>query len=168
MPVRHFVDSRNALVVTFCWGRVTRDELAASLAGLRSCPEFQADYQQLIELSQSSQTTLDFNDLCGIHLAHDPFSNEGRRAFVAPRQTASFGFARMYQSIVDSPQIEVFDSLANALRWLRLDLSIDKDGEPILLPREGLPRAYRRLWKRLGGGVPPSHQTGFERNVGRQ
>ncbi len=120
VSVQHFVAFNSAVVFTLCWGEVTRDELVTSLADLRNRPEFRASYHQLIDLSQSSKTALDFKDICGIHLADDPFSNEGRRAFVAPRGSASFGFARMYQFIVDSSQIEVFDSLANAIRWLGL------------------------------------------------
>jgi hypothetical protein len=149
VSVQHFVDSFNAVVFTLCWREVTRDEIVASLAGLRSRPGFQASFRQLIDLSQSSKTALDFKDLCGIHLADDPFSNEGRRAFVAPQGSASFGFARMYQSIVDSSKIEVFDSLADAIRWLRLDVSISEGGRLVLLPPEVVPRMYRKLWKRL-------------------
>jgi hypothetical protein len=155
VSVQHLVDSCNAVVFTLCWGEVTRDELVASLAELRNRPEFRASYHQLIDLSQSSKTALDFKDLCGIHLADDPFSNEGRRAFVAPRGSASFGFARMYQSIVDSSQIEVFGSLADAIRWLRLDVSIGEDSQLVLLPPQIVPRMYRRLWRRLRLAASP-------------
>ena len=157
MSVYHFVDSWNAVVFTLCWREVTRDELVSSLAQLRNHPEFRISYHQLIDLFHVSKTALDFKDLCGIHLADDPFSGESRRAFVAPRGSASFGFARMYQSIVDGSQIEVFDSLADAIRWLGVDVSIDEGGQ-LLLPPEILPRMYARLWKRLRRAASHSFQ----------
>jgi hypothetical protein len=167
MSVQHFVDCCNAVVFTFCWGEVTREELVHSLAELRMRPEFHATYHQLIDLSQAAKTALDFKDLCGIRLADDPFSNEGRRAFVAPRGSASFGFARMYQSIVNSPRIEVFHSLADAIHWLGLHALVGREGQLTLDTSDIASRMYRRIWKRLKATSYCPEQVGVQGNERR-
>jgi hypothetical protein len=123
VSVLHFVDSSNRLVITLCSGEVSRTEVVASLTELRQHPDFRPDFCQLVDLSQVSRLDLYFADMNTIHRAHDPFSNEGRRAVIAPGSGATFGLARMYQSIVDSAHFEVFQSSLDAIAWLGLDVT---------------------------------------------
>lgn len=90
---------------------------------LREHPDFRADFSQLVDLSEVSRLDLFFADMNTIHRVHDPFSKEAKRAVVAPGGGATFGLARMYQSIVDSEQFEVFRSLLDAISWLGLEVT---------------------------------------------
>ena len=123
MPVKNFVDPAHSIVFTVCSGNVTRDELVSSFANLNQNPNFRPDFHQLIDLSQASQLELGFKSLFDIHRTCDPFSRKGKRAFIAPHADA-FGTARIYQSIVNGPQIEVFRTTMEAIRWLGLEITI--------------------------------------------
>jgi hypothetical protein len=124
MPVLHVVDSSNRIVITKCTGDVSRDEIAKSLQELREHPDFKPDFNQVSDLSQVSRLNMGFNDMEAIQHLHDPFSKEGKRAVVAPGNGTTFGLARMYQSLVDHENFEVFHSLLDAVAWLGLDGSV--------------------------------------------
>jgi hypothetical protein len=124
VPILHFVDPPRRLVVTTCWGEVSRTEVEASLTKLRKHPDFRPDFRQLADLSRVLNLDLYFADMDAIHRGYDPFSNEGRRAVVVPDNGATYGLARMYQSLVDSPQFEVFRSMLDAIAWLGLEVTI--------------------------------------------
>jgi hypothetical protein len=117
MPVSSFVDASNRLVITLCVGEVTLAELTATFTEIRNHSGFQPDFRQLSDLSRVTNLSLHFPDLYHLQQACDPFSNQGRRAVVAP-DTVTFGLSRMYQLIADSPNFEVFRSLPDALGWL--------------------------------------------------
>ncbi len=120
MPVQHFIDPAMRLVITKCWGTVSRDEVVASLQELKRNPDFSADFQQLIDLSEVSGLKLGFNDMEIIHRLYDPFSNEGRRAVIAPGQGAIYGLSRMYQLLVDHDHFAIVHNLDSAIVWLGL------------------------------------------------
>ncbi len=124
MPVLHFIDPTNRLVITMCSGEVSRAEVETSLTALHQHPDFGRDFCQLVDLSQVSHLDLRFADMDAIHRVHDPFSNKGRRAVLALGSEANFGLARMYQSIVDSAQFKVFRSMLDAVAWLGLEVTI--------------------------------------------
>ncbi len=123
MPVSHIVDPVHHLVITSCSGVVSRDEMVTSLTKLRENKDFQPNFFQLADLSKVSSLKLGFNDLEAIHRLYDPFSNQGKRAVVAPGTGATFGLARMYQSLVEHTRFEVFQSLQEAVAWLGLDVT---------------------------------------------
>ncbi len=132
MPVWHVVDHSHRLVITTCSGEISRDEMVASLTWLRDHPDFRSEFSQLADLTQVSSLKLGFHDLEAIHRLHDPFSNEGKRAVVAPGAGATFGLARMYQSLVDHVRFEVFQSLLEAVAWLGLDGAVIEAARPTL------------------------------------
>jgi hypothetical protein len=101
---------------------LTRADLEATFAEIGGNPEFQPDFQQLIDLSKVSKCPLYSRDLYQLKV-YDPFSNKGKRAVVAPRGVL-FGIGRMYQQILSSPQFEVFHSLVEAVSWLGLNVGI--------------------------------------------
>jgi hypothetical protein len=117
MPVSSFVDASNRLVITLCLGEVTLAELTATSTDIRNHPGFHPDFRQLIDLSRVTNLPLHFPDLYHLRQACDPFSDQGRRAVVAP-DAITFGLSRMYQLIVDNPNFEVVRSLPDALGWL--------------------------------------------------
>ena len=123
MPVSHIVDPSHQLVITRCSGVVSRHEMVTSLTKLRGDKHFRPYFMQLADLSQVSSLKLDFNDLEAIQRLYDPFSNQGKRAVVAPGTGATFGLARMYQCLVEHTRFEVFQSLLEAIAWLGLDVT---------------------------------------------
>jgi hypothetical protein len=120
----HFVDPASRLVVTTCTGEVSRIEVETSLTKLRRHPDFKPDFRQLADLSLVSRLDLHFVDMETIYHGYDPFSNEAKRAVVAPDNGATYGLARMYQSIVNSAQFEVFQLMLDAITWLGLEATI--------------------------------------------
>jgi len=120
MPTTSLVSTRYRLVITTCFGELTLDELKVGAAHVRNHPEFHPDFRQFIDLSHVVKLHLHFRDLYQLKHANDPFSNEGKRAVVAPSDL-TFGMSRMYQLILNSAHFEVFHSLAEALAWLELD-----------------------------------------------
>ena len=135
MPVLRFVDPSNRVVITMCSGEVSRTEVETTLTELSQHPDFRPDFSHLVDLSEVSRLNLYFADLDTIHRAHDPFSNKSRRAVVAPGSGATFGLARMYQSLVESAQFRVFESMADALAWLGLDVTILQTARSVLRKR---------------------------------
>ena len=123
MPVQHFVAPAMRLVITLCWGEVLRDEVINGLEKLSLNPDFNPDFAQLTDLSQVSKLNLGFNDMDVIHCLHDPFSNVGKRAVVAPGHDALYGLARMYQLLVDHEHFEVFHLLPDAVSWVGLEIT---------------------------------------------
>jgi hypothetical protein len=63
MSVVHFVDRPNHLVISKLSGRVTPDEITASLKKLRGDPDFRPHFRQLADLSQVSSIDLRRADL---------------------------------------------------------------------------------------------------------
>jgi hypothetical protein len=120
MPVLSFVDSPARLVITLCIGQVTPKDISATFSEIRSHPGFHPDFRQLSDLSLASSIPLRFPDLYHLQQACDPFSNQGKRAVVAP-DPVPFGLSRMYQLIVNNPNFEVFHSLPDALNFLEWD-----------------------------------------------
>jgi hypothetical protein len=117
MPVSSFVDSPARLVITLCIGEVTLKEISATFSEIRNHSGFHPDFRQLSDLSLASRIPLRFPDLYHLQQSCDPFSNQGKRAMVAP-DPVPFGLSRMYQLIVNSPNFEVFHSLPDALNFL--------------------------------------------------
>lgn len=124
MPVLHFVDASNRLVITTCAGEVSREEVVESLKELRAHPDFRPDFGQLADLSEVSRLNLSFNDMEAIARLYNPFSNEGKRAMVVPVKGATFGLTRMYQLLVDHEHFEIFQSAHDAIVWLGLGTTI--------------------------------------------
>jgi hypothetical protein len=127
MPILHVVDSSNRLVITTYTGDVSREEVVARLKELRDRHDFQPDFSQLTDLTQVSKLNLDFHDMEAIYHSYDPFSHEAKRAVVAPANSATFGLARVYQSLVEPAQFEVFHSLLEAISWLGLEATTVTD-----------------------------------------
>ncbi len=122
MSVLHLVNSVNRVVITRCSGVVSRTEIEASFAELRKHPDFKPEFHQLADLSEVSNLDLHFADMEVIR-RDDPFSRKARRAVVAPGSGTTFGLARMYQSMVDSAEFEVFQSMADAIVWLGFEIT---------------------------------------------
>ncbi|PYX20915.1 MAG: hypothetical protein DMG82_20525 [Acidobacteria bacterium] len=146
MPVQHFVDAGNRLVITKCSGAVSRAEVVTSMEELSSQPDFRCDFRQLVDLSRVSKLNVGFNDIEAIHRLCDPFSNEGKRAVIAPGHGAIFGLARMYQLLVDHENFQVFQTIHEAIVWLGLEFAIVNVSirKADFTPNQQLPRKRAR------------------------
>ena len=123
MPIHYSIDRGRRIVFTTWSDQLTYEELRAHLDELRSDPNFDPSFDQLINLSDVSVIRLTFNNLSAIK-DHDPFSLESRRAVVAPRDVA-YGISRMYETIRGGG-LTVFRSMEPARTWLGLDLQVTK------------------------------------------
>jgi hypothetical protein len=111
----HFnVDSERRLVTVRFGNEVTVQDVVQYLESLRTSLAFEADFSELVDLTQVKSSEVDFQ--AAMMLAHkvDPFSREARRAFVAP-MAATFRTIRMYQMARgDDSSIAVFRTMAEA------------------------------------------------------
>ena len=129
MPLQYVIDSSNRLVTTICSGVLTFSDVAACTEAMRADPEFQSDFRHLNDVTQVTKFSLRYDDLHLIRKSLDPFSDQCRRAFVAPGSGVAFGLARMYQLMLGNPNCEVFHSLDEAQRWLGIEAaSAVRDG----------------------------------------
>ena len=123
MAVLHLVERSHRLVISSYSGEVTLEQVVSACEGLRRNPDFHPDHRQLADLSQVSNLDLHFEDMAAIR-EHDPFSKRARRALFVPERGATFGLARMYETVVDADELGVFSSLLDALAWLDLDVTV--------------------------------------------
>ena len=120
MPAKFEIDKPGRLVRSSAWGKLTLADLRDHREALLGHPDFNPDYDQLIDFSEVT-----FVELTGaqIHSAtlDTVFSSKSRRALIAPAPTV-FGLARMYEtyySMLDNPaNLRVFRDKSSALKWL--------------------------------------------------
>lgn len=158
VSVHHFVDPSHSVVISTCSGEVTFQDILASVAELRDDPKFEPGFRQLGDLSHISGVKFGISELQEIYRAHDPFSNEGRRAMV----TAGVGHAHdlvcAYQMLVSRSRFGIFRSMEEAVSWLDLSITIIEpsaaenpdpqtrlhDEEPLILDLPpDVPRSFR-------------------------
>jgi hypothetical protein len=119
MPWHFEVDRLRRVVQVRVHGTLCDQDLLDGDEALRNHPEFQPDFDQLIDMREAvgAKVTTD-----GIRaLAHKPplFSPESRRAIVVLTDLG-FGMARMFELLREgkSGEIRVFRDLAEANDWL--------------------------------------------------
>ncbi|HTR25502.1 MAG TPA: hypothetical protein VMI10_16085 [Terriglobales bacterium] len=123
MPCDYVIHKAQRLVITSAVGVVTFEEMKAHQERLRKDPEFDLEFNQLIDASAA--TEVDLNRSGAQELTQrNIFSPKSKRALVAIKP-AIFGIGRLlltYLEMSDSPsQTHAFYELAPALQWLGLD-----------------------------------------------
>jgi len=123
MPVRYVIVKDRRLVVTTASGHVTFAELKTHQDRLLSDPDFNPEFNQLLDGTGVTQLDLSTDEVRML-ASRRMFSPLSRRAFVAA-SPGVFGVARMaeaYFEISGSPsQIMVFSDMASALKWLGIE-----------------------------------------------
>ena len=121
MPADYRIDKSLGLVFTKGEGVLTTQEVLTHSLRLREDPDFDPNYNQLIEI-RASQFAISIDDVAKIATQEDIFSEQSRRAFVA-ETNLNFGMTRMLLAHSESSaaQIEVFRDISEARRWLGLD-----------------------------------------------
>jgi len=101
---------------------VTRADMVAGMAEMEAIERTLGRVpDRIADLSGLTNSDLDYRLI--LHVADDrrerKFPNTFRTAIVAPTQV-TYGFARMFQTLMDNPMIEVriFESVADAEAWL--------------------------------------------------
>lgn len=117
----HFTAEPGLLRVVL-FGAVTGAELQSLAAELEKIEQaLPVTPNRLTDLSQLSGSELSFPDVFAIadRRKAQKIANPVKSAFVAPN-AVNIGFARMYQTLNDHPQIEIqiFSSLEDAETWL--------------------------------------------------
>jgi hypothetical protein len=107
------------LIVTTAEGRVTFDDIRAHQARLPADPDFDASFDQLIDMTAATKFEISA-DQARILAKRRILSPESRRAFVATKPHI-FGLGRMMEIYREGPgyaDVQVFYSMDEALEWL--------------------------------------------------
>jgi hypothetical protein len=127
LPYSYIVYKQHHLVVSTGTGRVTCSEIKARQDQARSDPEFDPNFNQIVDLRRA--TTVDLTvDETRMLASRTIFSSSARRAFVVTTP-AVFGMGRMWEIYTEiargTSQIRLFANLAAALDWLGLENDLD-------------------------------------------
>jgi hypothetical protein len=115
--IQYTIDRARRIVFTAIGGEVTLDQSLAYCNQLGSDPEFDSSFDQLVSFPESARPGSQFSSPF-LHPTVDPFSPESKRAVVAPADVV-YGVSRMYESILDREDFQVFRTLAEAKAFLR-------------------------------------------------
>ena len=127
MPFSYVVYKKHRLVVGTGTGRVTYDEIKARQDQTKGDPDFNSDFNQIVDLRAA--TTVDLTvDQARELASRNIFSPTSRRAFIATTP-AVFGMGRMWESYTEiaqkTSQIRIFSNLLSAIDWLGLKDKVD-------------------------------------------
>ena len=119
MPWSYEIDEPGQLVRVRLYGEVSNPDLIAADDSLRSDPEFQKHFDQLVDMSDAIEGTLSADAIRELVSRPPLFSMSSRRAIVA-RTDLGYGLARIFQARRGevAGEIAIFRSLAAAELWL--------------------------------------------------
>jgi hypothetical protein len=120
MPTSYVIRKEQRLVISTASGRVTYDEIQSHRESLLSNPDFDPDYDQVINFLDAEELDLSSTEIRQL-ARRKIFSAASRRAIVA-KAPAIFGIGRMFQMFTEiegvKPSIEIVGDLVSALQWL--------------------------------------------------
>jgi hypothetical protein len=120
VPVSYAIDAKQKLVTSRLWGVVTDDDVRDHNQKLRTDPEFNPGYRQLVDMTELTEIQVSTRMIDETSV--DQFFNPGtRRAFVATAD-AVFGMARKFALQAEGlgQTIQVFREFRRAEEWLGL------------------------------------------------
>lgn len=117
-PTQFEVDTEKRLIAVRFFGKVTIRKIAEYAANLRAHPNFRPVFGELVDLREVREMDLQVYDFLGLADNIDPFSPDAKRAFVV-RNTVQSHAARMHKVLRPKRNIEIFESLERAERWVR-------------------------------------------------
>jgi hypothetical protein len=118
MPAHFALDPEKRLVSVKFDSHVTVPDVLQYLENLKADLRFDPSFDELVDLTEVTNTDVDFQSAMMIANSVDPFSWTARRAFVAPRP-GIFGIVRMYESARgEDGSIAAFHTMEEAKRWL--------------------------------------------------
>jgi hypothetical protein len=119
MPIEICVLPGQRLVETRASGSVEDADLLTATDRIAANPDFEADFDQLVDLSGATASSVTPAGLRAM-LGRDPiFAPSSRRAVVAP-EDLGFGLARMFEMHRDGEagELRVFRARHEAVGWL--------------------------------------------------
>lgn len=123
MPCSYVIHKDRRLVVTDGSGPLTAAEMRAHDDQLRSDPDFNPEFNQLVDGTKISKIEGAIAELRRV-AGRSPFSSGSRRAFVSDRGFI-FGMQRMFTTYVElsntPSNVCVFHDFPSALKWLGLE-----------------------------------------------
>jgi hypothetical protein len=122
MPISYRIDVDRQRVLTRAWGVLTDDDILLHKARLLADPAFRPGMRQLSDISgidRLAVTAAGVQAMVAHDAKHAARLQGSRLALVVPAD-ASFGMARMYQSLGDgnAEGVGVFRTIAEAEAWL--------------------------------------------------
>lgn len=121
MPAEYRIDPSHNLVISFCVGPLTADDMLGHQRRLSTDPAFQPTMHQILDFCAVTELRVTAADIRMLAQA-TLFSDASRRAIVVGGRDDVFGLSRMYEILRDRgpERIEVFRTYPEALVWLDL------------------------------------------------
>ncbi len=122
MTVRYRIDKSLGMVFTTAQGVFMEQDIRTLRQRFREDSDFDPNYDHIIDLRDVVEFEISAAEMQKIADQHYIFNESCREAIVA-KKDISFGMARMYEMLrgFKSGEIKVFQDMAEARRWLRLD-----------------------------------------------
>ena len=99
-------------------GKVGVDAIERYARGLLKNPAFNANFSEVVDLTQVDELDLQAQQFLQLADKIDPFSKESKRAFIV-RDTTQDHAARLHGMLRAQKNLGVFHSLEAAERWLK-------------------------------------------------
>lgn len=118
------IDASDRLVVVTCFGEVDDAEVLGTGAVIRSHPEFDPSFSEIVDLSEVSGGDISTQAIRELSLRESIFSPTSMHVAVAP-QPVAFGLTRMFQGLAGQrrPNVVVVRTMEDARKALGLDPS---------------------------------------------
>ncbi len=113
----YLVDAERRMVTVKFRGKLTVGDIERYSKLLQANPTFQADYSEVVDLTQVEELDLNADEFLRLADEIDPFSPGAKRAFVV-RTSVQNHAARMHKVLRVQRNIEIFRSIEDAERWI--------------------------------------------------
>ena len=113
----YVVDVARRLVTVKFGKKMTVEDIERYARLLRSNPSFQPDYSEIVDLTQVEELNLQADEFLRLADEIDPFAPQAKRAFVIRTSTQKHA-ARMHRVLRTQRNIEIFESIEEAERWI--------------------------------------------------
>ena len=119
MPTKLTIEARARMVYSTYYGDMTTTDLVEHIAAIRKHPDFNADFDELIDASGVTSFDVPSDDVRELASHDSPFHAHAKRVLVAP-QDLVFGLGRMFQTFGSErrPHFIVVRTLDEAYRRL--------------------------------------------------
>jgi hypothetical protein len=114
--IQFTVDAQKRLVTVHIVQKVTAADFERLGRDLGRHPDFKDDFSELADLTEMDDIDLQAEEMLKLADRVDPFSGRARRAFVVRTRSQRY-LARMHKTL-HSANIQIFESIDEALRWL--------------------------------------------------
>jgi hypothetical protein len=122
------IDQEKMIVIVKFGKQLTIAAIEEYASSLRNNPSFRPDFSEIIDLRNVQAVDLQADDFMQLADRIDPFSHEAWRAFVVEDAVQAHP-ARMHRILRTDKNIETFETVAQAERWIARKPSTHPDQE---------------------------------------